>query len=128
MTVVRPEQPEDRDDIAEVNREAFGSDEEVRLIERIRRAPGFDAALSLVATRSGKIVGHILFSSVTIETDDASIPALALAPMAVQPECQRQGIGSALVREGLKAARRLGHDVVIVIGAVINRFSVVLRR
>lgn len=113
MTVIRPEQPEDRDDIAEVNREAFGGDEEAQLIERIRRAPGFEAALSLVVTLSGKIVGHILFSPVTIETDDASVPALALAPMAVRPECQRQGIGSALVREGLKAARRRGYDVVI---------------
>lgn len=116
MIVTRPEQPEDRDDIAEVNRQAFGREGEARLIEQIRQAPGFDAALSLVATLPGKIVGHILFSPVTIESDGESVPVLALAPMAVRPECQRQGIGSALVREGLTAARRLRHDVVIVLG------------
>lgn len=51
-----------------------------------------------------------------IEADNGDVPALALAPMAVLPECQGQGIGSELVRAGLTAARRAGHRIVVVVG------------
>ena len=75
-----------------------------------------------MALRDDGVVGHILFSPIDIVRDSGDVPAvaqtpaLALAPMAVRPEYQRQGIGSALVRLGLKACRRAGHRIVVVLG------------
>ena len=115
-TTIRSEQPEDHATIHEVNRLAFGQDDEARLVTALRHTEGFDPSLSLVAVRDAQVVGHILFSSIHIETDEGRVPAMALAPMAVLPRWQRQGIGSALVREGLEACRRAGHRIVVVLG------------
>ena len=115
-TTIRAEQPGDHAAIDEVNRVAFGQANEALLVAKLRQTHGFDPALSLVAIRDGHIVGHILFSPIHIETDRGDIPALALAPMAVVPECQRQGIGCDLVREGLDACARAGHKTVVVLG------------
>jgi putative acetyltransferase len=72
--------------------------------------------LSLVAERDEQVVGHILFSDLPILTDAGIVPALALAPMAVLPPFQKQGIGSALVRRGLELCREQGHRIVVVLG------------
>jgi putative acetyltransferase len=64
----------------------------------------------------GEIVGHILFSPVIIQCRDRNVRALALAPMAVQPQFQRRGIGSQLVEKGLEHCRTFGHQIVIVVG------------
>ena len=114
--VIRSEQLADHAAIAEVNREAFGQEGEPRLVAALRKAEGFDPALSLVALRDDAIVGHILFSPIQIEREGGDVPAIALAPMAVRPAFQRQGIGSALVRGGLEACRRAGHRIVVVLG------------
>ena len=116
MTTTRPEQPSDHAAIEEVNRLAFGQDAEARLVAKLREADSDDPALSLVAVRDGQVVGHILFSPILIETTGGNVAAMALAPMAVLPDFQGQGIGSALVREGLEACRRAGHRIVIVLG------------
>jgi putative acetyltransferase len=116
MITIRPETAEDYAAIAEVNRLAFGQEDEARLVEALRRSPDFIAELSLVAVEAGRVVGHILFSPVVIETKDGPVPALALAPMAVRPEVQNQGIGSELVRDGLERCRSLGHKIVVVVG------------
>jgi putative acetyltransferase len=114
--VIRPEAPDDRDAIYRVNQEAFGSELEPRLVDALRKSPAFIPELSLVAVEGSEVVGHILFTRLTI-VDDAKVhPALALAPMAVSPAWQRHGIGSALVRRGLEDARKLGHRVVVVLG------------
>jgi putative acetyltransferase len=115
---IRPERAEDRDAIRAVNDAAFAQPAEGTLVDALRRGAAFIPALSLVAVddRTGAIVGHILFTRLPIVDGAASYPALALAPMAVLPGRQREGIGSALVREGLAAARRLGHRVVVVLG------------
>lgn len=115
-TIIRPEQAEDHSAISEINNLAFGQENEGRIIAAIRRADGFDPALSLVAVSDGQVVGHILFSPIHIETDHGGVPAMALAPMAVLPDRQNQGIGSAMVRSGLDACRRAGHRIVIVLG------------
>lgn len=117
MTTIRAETPADHAAIAEVNRLAFGREAEARLVEAIRASPGFIPALSLVAERDGDVVGHALFSQIAIRTAAGTeVPALALAPVAVRPAYQRQGIGSALIRAGLDRARALGHRIVVVVG------------
>jgi len=114
--LIRAESPVDDVVIAEINRLAFGGDDEVQIVARIRRAAGFDPSLSLVAELDGRPVGHTLFSPIHIDAGDRRIPAIALAPMAVLPEHQRQGIGSQMVRAGLDACKRGGHRIVIVLG------------
>ena len=112
--LIREEVPADFDAIAELNRTTFGGDYEADLIARLR-ADGLVIA-SLVALARAKIVGHILFSMLPAEMDGRTVRAAALAPMAVKPDLQNQGIGSKLVEEGLKAVRERGFDAVIVLG------------
>src|SRR6516165_5649709 len=96
--LIRPETAADHDPIRYVNRLAFGQDHEARLVDTLR--DGGYVRVSLVAEQTGQIVGHILFSDLPIITGAGTISALALAPMAVLPEFQNRGIGSALVRQG----------------------------
>ncbi len=112
--IVRPETPGDHEAVRHVNRLAFGQEDEARLVDALRDG-GF-LRVSLVAERKGRVVGHILFSDLPIITEAGTVPALALAPMAVLPEFQRQGVGSALVRKGLEECRRVGHRIVVVLG------------
>lgn len=97
-----------------INEAAFGRPDEANLVDSLR-SEGVMLA-SVVAELEKRIVGHILFSRMSIETDDGSIPAAALAPMAVLPELQRQGIGGRLIRHGLDLLRRRGEHIVIVLG------------
>jgi predicted N-acetyltransferase YhbS len=111
---VREETAGDLEAIREVNRRAFGRADEARLVDALR--DGGYARLSLVAEEGGQVVGHVLFSDLPIVTQTGTLHALALAPVAVLPERQRQGIGSRLIREGLRACARAGHRVVVVLG------------
>jgi putative acetyltransferase len=111
---IRAQTAADLDAIRHVNRLAFGQDAEARLVDALREG-GF-VRVSLVAEQEGQAVGHILFSDLPIVTDARTVPALALAPMAVLPAFQNQGIGSALVRRGLEVCRGQGHRIVIVVG------------
>ena len=113
---IRPEIIDDYASITEVNDLAFGQKNEGQLILRLRKTKKFIPGLSLVAEIEGRIVGHILFYPIEIKSDDQVFPSLALAPMAILPEYQKQGIGSRLVEEGLKKARKLGSKSVIVLG------------
>ncbi len=114
MTAIREETEADRNGIREVNQRAFGRYDEADLVDRLR-ADGV-VIVSLVAVIEGRIAGHILFSELPIETPSAVTPAAALAPMAVLPELQRRGIGSALVRRGLERCREKGRSIAIVVG------------
>ena len=117
MIEIRPERPGDEEVIAEVNRRAFGGEEEVGIIAAIRGSEYFIPELSLVAESEDRLVGHIMFSLINlIRFDQPAETILSLAPMAVDPEDQNKGIGSALVRAGMEKARELGHRIVIVIG------------
>ncbi len=111
---IRPEKPEDADAIAGTNRQAFGSEESATLVTALR--DGGHAELSLVAEVDGQIVGHIMFSGLPIITNRGEIEALSLAPMAVLPSRQRQGIGSKLVAEGLRLCAERGFRIVVVLG------------
>ncbi len=113
---IRPETDDDTTRITEINDCAFGQEDEGILVQRLRRTDAFDSGLSLVAEVDGTVNGHILFYPVVIESGAGAHQTLALAPMAVIPELQNKGIGSALVTEGLEAAKRQGHRSVIVLG------------
>ena len=116
MITVRAERKEDIEAIHLVNRLAFGQEDEAILVERIRESSGFIPELSLVAVKDSQIIGHILFSQIQIETEAENVIVLSLAPMAVLPEFQNAGIGSQLVKAGLKKCQELDHTIVIVIG------------
>lgn len=111
MIIICPETLEDYTAISEVHKLAFGQENEARLVKNIRQAANFNPKLSLVAIKNEKVVGHILFSPITIQSPKSNIPALALAPLAICPEFQNQGIGSQLVKRGLEEYQRLGHIV-----------------
>ena len=112
--LIRLERRDDRASIRDVIRLAFGGEGEGELVDRLR-AQGY-AKLSLVAEVEAAIVGHILFSELPIVTQDGAIKALALAPMAVTPARQRQGVGTKLVRQGLRLCRDQGYRAVVVLG------------
>ncbi|MEZ5840975.1 MAG: N-acetyltransferase [Hyphomicrobiales bacterium] len=112
--VLRPEQPGDEPLIDAVIRAAFGQDVESSLVEALRRDG--DLALSLVAERGERLVGHIAFSRVAIVNGPRSTEAVSLAPLAVLPSVQHGGIGSALVEEGLRRVARSGARLAFVIG------------
>lgn len=113
--IIRPETPEDYPAIAEVNRLAFGQDNEAQLVEAIRASDRFVLGLSLVAEQAGAIVGHVLLSQVDL-VGDRTRAILCLAPLAVHPTHQNRGIGSALVEAGLVAAEASGAPLVVVLG------------
>jgi putative acetyltransferase len=111
---IRPETAADFAAVREVNELAFGQPAEAGLVDALRRAAS--PTISLVALEDGRVVGHIFFSPVTFEGPQGVSAAMGLAPMAVRPERQNQGIGSALVRAGLAACAGLGENVVVVLG------------
>jgi len=114
MITIRVEAAEDVDAVWRVNEAAFGRAGEADLVDALRRRGA--VILSLVAEQEGEVVGHILFSPVTISDDDKRVTAVGLGPMAVAPGYQRMGIGSQLVEAGLMWLREAGHEVVIVLG------------
>jgi putative acetyltransferase len=113
VTTIRPERPEDASRVRSVNELAFGQPAEADLVERLLQACA--TSLSLVA-EDDAVVGHILFTPVIIESAGRQVTGMGLAPMAVLPDRQRQGIGSALVRQGMDILRERGCPFVVVVG------------
>jgi predicted N-acetyltransferase YhbS len=114
--IIRPETENDYAKIAKVNELAFGQKNESLLIEKLRNTSDFIPELSLVAEYKNDVVGHILFYPVKINDGGVRHTSLVLAPMCVHPSHQSKGIGSSLVREGLKRAKDMGYSSVIVVG------------
>ena len=114
MTIIRAEEEEDYSQVHRVVELAFGQPDEARLVEALRQVAYPN--ISLVAVAGEQVVGHIFFSPVTIESDRSVFTAMGLAPLAVLPEYQNQGVGSLLVWEGLKECLRIGHNVIVVLG------------
>lgn len=114
MIKIRDESKEDYDAVRIVNDRAFGASEEGRIVDTLRKA--CPEALSLVAVSEEKVVGHIFFSPVTIDHRDEQVKGMGLAPMAVLPELQNQGIGSMLVREGIRRIKATDCPFIIVLG------------
>jgi putative acetyltransferase len=119
---IRDEQPTDVAVIHDVVARAFERPDEARLVDALRAAG--KATISLVAEDEGRVVGHVLFSPVTL----AGAPfGSGLAPLAVAPEEQGRGIGGALIRAGLERCRAAGHAFVVVLGSPLyyGRFGFV---
>ena len=114
MLTLRCETPEDIPAIHHIHTAAFGRPNEADLVDALRQHNAL--TISLVAVQDGRLVGHIALSPVTIASSTAIIAALGLAPMAVLPAYQRQGIGSQLVEAGLTACHHTPYGVVVVLG------------
>jgi len=111
---IRPERRADQAAIHRVLAAAFPTAAEADVVDRLRDA--VSDKISLVAEIGGLVVGHILFSPVTLRDGAAEQQAVGLAPMAVHPDYQRQGIGSSLVIAGLEACAGRGDSLVFVVG------------
>ncbi len=113
--MIKAETPADYTVIRQIVTAAFGRDKEANLIEELRKLTQFSSELSLIGLTNGIPVGHILFFPVEVVNDAGeSHEVLSLCPMAVLPEFQRLGIGSMMVREGLKIVARMKYNGVIV--------------
>ncbi len=115
MIIIHPEEPQHRDGVRAVEEKAFGRAGEADLCDRMR-SRGV-VTLSLVALDGEEVVGHVLFSPVTIRSADGStLAAEGLGPVAVLPSRQRQGIGSRLIRAGIEEIRQRGANAIVVLG------------
>ena len=111
---IRPEEERDHSAVRQVNLCAFETTLEADLVDAVR--PAARPLISLVAELDGTVVGHILFTPVTVRDSETTSKAIGLGPMAVLPKLQRRGVGSRLVEAGLEACRELGEYVVVVLG------------
>jgi putative acetyltransferase len=114
MAFIRDESPSDAAAVRNVHELAFGQPQEAHLVEALRAAAS--PLVSLVAEVDGEVIGHILFSPVTIEPAVPDLWGMGLAPLAVLPRDQRKGVGSELVRAGIEDCRRLEQDFIVVLG------------
>ena len=112
MIEIREEHPGDVTAIREVNQRAFGQEQEAKLVEALRS--NGSALLSMVAALNDRVVGHIMYSPLSV----GEVIGAGLGPMAVLPEHQRQGIGSKLVRAGNQKLGDKGCPFIIVLGHV----------
>ncbi|MCG7874394.1 MAG: N-acetyltransferase [Candidatus Thiodiazotropha lotti] len=116
--IIKASANEDVDAVIELHKQVFGATEGesvARLAADLLRDESVKPLISLVAMDEGQIVGHILFSSVTIE-GALNCSGVILAPLAVREAYQKSGIGTALIKEGIERARKLQADFVLVLG------------
>lgn len=111
--LIRDEEQKDRAAAHAVNVSAFETPAESDLVDALREQA--HPVVSLVAVEDGTIVGHIMFSPVSL-SGHPGLKIMGLAPMAVAPEHQRKGIGSALVHAGLNRCKQQGFGAVVVLG------------
>ena len=112
--IIRLEQQSDISEIRELNEKAFGQPQEANIVDNLRE--NCDEILSIVAIENEKVVGHILFSPVTIEGNNDAVMGMGLAPIAVLPEFQQKGVGSRLVNRGIEELRKTACPFIIVLG------------
>ena len=108
---IREERPGDIAAVRDVNKRAFGQDQEGNIVDALRSNEAVWS--SLVATLNGRVVGHIMYSPLSVGGD---VTGAALGPMAVLPEYQRQGIGSKLIEAGNRKLKDAGCPFVVVLG------------
>ena len=134
MITIKPVTPEEYALTQQVVRTAFAGaphtdGDEYQLIKRLRAETDYEPTFDVVAKNgaTGKIVGHAMLSQITIEDGAAQTVALALAPLAVLPESQHQGVGAALIAYLEAAATQAGYPAISVLGdpAYYGRFGYV---
>lgn len=113
MLTIRAERSDDIGRVHDINTRAFEQPAEAILVDALRL--NCADAVSLVADDDG-VVGHILFTPVTLDTPERRVVGMGLAPMAVHPDRQRGGIGTQLVTRGLAILRERGCPFVVVVG------------
>ena len=106
----------DAEKVYAVEAAAFGRPAEAELVQKLQQA-GVDT-ISLVAMLDDELVGHVLFSPVTVKNEEGEFTAVALGPVAVSPDHQKEGIGSELCLRGLAACREAGYELAFVLGHV----------
>ena len=111
--LIRAEKECDRESVRAVNLSAFETPSEADLVDVLRQQ--VQPIISLVAEENGEVIGHILFSPVSLSSHP-NLKVMALAPMAVVPTQQKKGTGSALVQAGLDQCRQLDFVAVVVLG------------
>lgn len=123
VIAIREAAEADRDAIRAVEQAAFGQPDEARLVDAL--VSDGDDAMELVALDGGRIVGHVLFSPLVVETPHRSFTVVALAPLAVDPAHQRKGVGRALVEEAHRRLKAAGETLSVVLGdpAYYGRFG-----
>lgn len=123
--LVRPEKPDDRDEIRHINLLSFGRTAEADLVDALRAAEGL--ALSLVAVIGGRlddgneidggeVVGYLALTPVVVLTDGGDVPLLSLGSVVVAPDHRQRGVGTLLVEAGLERMREAGHAGIVVMG------------
>jgi putative acetyltransferase len=110
MCEIRLERPSDTEAVHRINHLAFGRPAEADLVDIVRAA--CPEALSLVAVADAEVVGHLLFSPVSV----GAVQGMGLAPVAVRPSHQNRGVGSRLIRAGIEILRDQTCPFIIVLG------------
>lgn len=113
--IIREALDSDLDDILSVERAAFGSDEEANLVRDLLGDASAQPIVSLIAIHQNRVAGHILFTRAHLEPE-SPVSISILAPLAVVPDAQKQGVGSQLVEKGLQVLVKSGGDLVFVLG------------
>jgi len=113
---IRETSDADLEQILSVVGEAFNHNKEAGLVDDLLKDPSAKPVLSLLAFVDGQAAGHILFTSAKVSNNPSNLRFSILAPLAVKPPFQKQGVGGALIKKGLQILSDLGVDVVFVLG------------
>jgi len=114
---IRPEREADRDAIASVVTRAFGSPNEAQLVAALRASENYVPEWSLVATVDASVVGHVMVSYMTLRDGTVECRVAGLSPLAVDPDHQARGIGSALVRAVVAVVDTAGEPLIVLEGS-----------
>lgn len=113
---IRSETRDDFKSIKEVHDRAFAKECEGDLVRLLRDSEDFVPELSIVAELKGEIVGHVLFSKISLTEESVDLQSLSLAPVGVVPQMHGRGIGQRLITEGITRAKTLGYRSILVVG------------
>lgn len=128
--IIRRERPEEFPRIFDLVKTAFqtakvSDGKEQDFVNHLRKSGNYIPELALVAEEGGRLVGHIMLTKTYITTEKNKFETLLLAPLSVALEHRNKGVGSKLVTESFKLARKMGYASVVVVGdpAYYHRFG-----
>jgi putative acetyltransferase len=116
MITIKEASHRDLDTIRAIETSAFNRYDEADLVEKLLNDDTAKPFLSLIARRGDRAIGHILFTKAYLENSSDSLSVALLAPLAVMPDYQKQGVGSLLVKQGLESLKHQSFDLVFVLG------------